>query len=74
MRAKTCLPEAGTWLAPEEEKLVVVVSEQGMGECRVLGEYGWVREVEVARHRVGQEEEEGCPRSGSCQKMSIIVS
>ena len=60
--AKTRLPEVGTLLAPVEVEVVVVSQQQGVGECRVPGEYGWVRAVgaeacSIAQHRVGQEEE-----------------
>ena len=56
------LPEAGAWLAPVEVEVVVVSQQQGLGECRVSGEHGWVRALEaqacsIAQHRVGQEEE-----------------
>ena len=42
--------------------MVVVSQQQGLGECRVSGEHGWVRALEaqacsIAQHRVGQEEE-----------------
>jgi len=56
------LQEAGTLLAPVEVEVGVVSEQEGVGECRVPGEYGWVRAVEaeacsIAQHRVGQEEE-----------------
>jgi hypothetical protein len=49
-------------LAPVEVEVGVVSEQEGVGECRVPGEYGWVRAVEaeacsIAQHRVGQEEE-----------------
>lgn len=42
--------------------MVVLSEQQGVGECRVPGEYGWVQAVQaeacsIAQHRVGQEEE-----------------